>query len=1289
MSEKQILLDIQINYKTAVNAIVELQKRIDAVRNQQLELNSALKAGTISQDDYSKGMVATNSLIKDLKESQKNYTNEIQTSLKAQKEQEGSLKQLRAELKNLLKSYDELSREDREEIGGIGENTLLRIRELQKELKEAEEVSGRFQRNVGSYEDAIKNALSGQGSMRSVLKQIREELVNLNYQYDSLSGTITDQKTKIATLTQTYGSNSEEVKTAIDELNKLESTYKEVGKSIQELSQQAGAVDDAMKKTSGMVASAGDSEAQIKSLVASGQLLLNTYTLMNSSMVALGIESDTLMNIFAKLQILQSGLNAVSAISAALQEESILRVTISNALATIRAKLEEDYTETIEDENKALVENTAITTTQTSVTTAQTVATNVGTKANNKFVISIKAIGAAIKSIPVIGWIIGAVAALGTLTTMLIKHRREEKELNRLERERLDIQKKINDINLESNKSVSVQSFILKQNIQLLKTLDTQSWAYKSTLESIAETLGVEVDWLQENINKVEELGDEWVKTQVKMKQAELLANKIAENNLKLSELNDSQSLLSRLQNIDYKDRFTYLTETYNLSNDIAEKIVKSSHKLIKDGVTSETNREYTQSVIAARNELTDQNNKFIASYNDVTIASRKTSNRIKNDTKDVTNTTSKSIKTIKDETTSLTQEIEEYFKITFLENMFDGVDKELAKVDYELDKFIKTWNDKAVTATKEQQKQINDIIKKETEKAEKEKEKIRSNFLKRYSDGVQNVYDTLGKVKLPPSVESLKEYQEILKNFKSAVDTVLEQIKEINEQIKNTTDDEVKKELEKQKEQSLQGFIVIGDTLITNPHRFELNRKESAEKVFNATRDNKYNTSYTEDAYKKIEDFDNYIKKYNEAIDILKNGGDVSEIRKYFNFIIAFDEINTFAKWIENLSNNKPSEDEDKKNRGFKSDKQISNNRTETLRLQEILTNLISIRDKGEKLEEEKENKSKLLRYNMALNIEAETKVAQNKDNLNEYNIERNRLIEQGLDTTDIDNKIKFTEEQLSELNEQLNQYDNNIKILNDDFNKLSEKQVEIGFVDSEHINKEIEKVKENIDVLAQSTKDRFYEIATDIGTSISNVLGSLQSMLSEIAGDNQALNKYLAAVSYAQIGVALAVSIAESVKEASKVAFPLNFVAIASGVSAVLAAIGSAFAVYRQYNKQPSTPKFADGGLIGGKTTNNIIGRKDDVTILASNGEFIVNAEATKKHLKELIAINGGWYNDSLKFADGGLVMSNRKEIMNQTQIQNIVIDTISNIHPVVSVKEITRVQNRVQLKENITKQ
>ena len=80
-------------------------------------------------------------------------------------------------------------------------------------------------------------------------------------------------------------------------------------------------------------------------------------------------------------------------------------------------------------ETAAETTNTAATTGAAAATAGLATAEGVATKTSWTLVGSLKAVGTAIKSIPVVGWILAAVAALGTLTVLLYKHIQAEKEL--------------------------------------------------------------------------------------------------------------------------------------------------------------------------------------------------------------------------------------------------------------------------------------------------------------------------------------------------------------------------------------------------------------------------------------------------------------------------------------------------------------------------------------------------------------------------------------------------------------------------------------------------------------------------------------------------------------------------------------------------------------------------------------------------------------------------------------------------------------------------------------------
>lgn len=157
MAEKvEKILDIKVNYSDAIKAIAEYQKKIDAAREAEKNLKKQLKDGEISRQQYNEAMASTKAIIADYNDSIRIINKTVQNQLKQEKEQEGSLRSLRAQLSNLTAEYDALSEAERK--GARGEELKKSINEVTNALKEGEEETQRYYRNVGNYKEAIMEA---------------------------------------------------------------------------------------------------------------------------------------------------------------------------------------------------------------------------------------------------------------------------------------------------------------------------------------------------------------------------------------------------------------------------------------------------------------------------------------------------------------------------------------------------------------------------------------------------------------------------------------------------------------------------------------------------------------------------------------------------------------------------------------------------------------------------------------------------------------------------------------------------------------------------------------------------------------------------------------------------------------------------------------------------------------------------------------------------------------------------------------------------------------------------
>ena len=126
MADKQEkILDIKVNYSEAIKAIAEYQTKIDAAREAESKLKKQLKDGEISRQQYNEEMAASKAYIADCNDSIRIITKTMQNQIKQEKEQEGSLRSLRAQLSNLTAEYGIIYLDEIDKITRKSENPSI------------------------------------------------------------------------------------------------------------------------------------------------------------------------------------------------------------------------------------------------------------------------------------------------------------------------------------------------------------------------------------------------------------------------------------------------------------------------------------------------------------------------------------------------------------------------------------------------------------------------------------------------------------------------------------------------------------------------------------------------------------------------------------------------------------------------------------------------------------------------------------------------------------------------------------------------------------------------------------------------------------------------------------------------------------------------------------------------------------------------------------------------------------------------------------------------------------
>lgn len=178
-----------------------------------------------------------------------------------------------------------------------------------------------------------------------------------------------------------------------------------------------------------------------------------------------------------------------------------------------------------------------------------------------------------------------------------------------------------------------------------------------------------------------------------------------------------------------------------------------------------------------------------------------------------------------------------------------------------------------------------------------------------------------------------------------------------------------------------------------------------------------------------------------------------------------------------------------------------------------------------------------------------------------------------------------------------------------------------------------------------------------------------SLISVFEAVGESNSAFAKMAKVITLAQIAIDTGKALSAGIASASSLPYPANLAAIATTVATVLANVATAITTVK-------SAKFATGGKVVGPGT----GTSDSIPAQLSNGEYVMTAKATRMFEPLLAAMNG--------IGAGVPIASNRNYsvIQNTNDMTDSFAEAAQAIKPVVSVEEITDVQNRVETIQNI---
>lgn len=556
---------------------------------------------------------------------------------------------------------------------------------------------------------------------KAKIKELRDEMVALAVETNGLADATDEQREKYAALEQ--------------EAANLTDILGDVQQRIRTNADDYASFNAAMEGGKG--------------IIAFGQGIAGVTNL-------LGMNSDAVNRGIQVMMGLQSVMSAVNTVQQIFNKDSKVMIAIEKLKVA------------------ALGQDKAATVGATAATAAFATGEGVATAASFTLAGACKAVGVAIKNIPVIGWILAAIAALISLVRIvagLLSDGDEGLEQQERAKENLEEQqKRYEEID---SKIIECKSDFEKWNY-VLETANKDSKIYKDTLKALENELGISLQNQQIDTKTLNNLEDIHLKIKQKELESEYAQNQYIADRNKLQQINN---VLTAAASLEHKERAAFIQDQLGISEKQAAQYAAAihngldNHRSFTDQLKLENNAasatyKQLESNIASYDSsqkqiqkdlgvLLDEQDKMIEEAglqrieadNKTVKSSKSTTDKLKEEEKKRVEAAKKRLDEITKANADAAKKVENYWKLyndeiekknsETYEGRLDNLGREYAKTIDKLDKELEEYKNYYNNLTEEDKKALGDQLV-SLEEFENAQAVLREQALNRYVDGIK-----------------------------------------------------------------------------------------------------------------------------------------------------------------------------------------------------------------------------------------------------------------------------------------------------------------------------------------------------------------------------------------------------------------------------------------------------------------------------------------------------------------------------------------------------------------------